>query len=142
MQPMHRIIRLRVIIGAILLCGSVVVRVDCALSDEPARRLIGSWRLTDHGKTSVKTFRADGTYTEVRRLLGAKATVTGVYRVEGQELLWIAQRLTMDRAGGDVLPPTRDVRVDQEQKVRISWKGADAFVTSGDRTRTYRRVQP
>jgi hypothetical protein len=138
---MHRIIRLRVIIGAILLWGSIV-RVDCALSDEPGQRLIGSWRLTDRGKTSVKTFRADGTYTEVRRLLGAKATVTGVYRVEGQELLWVAQKLTIDRAGGDVLPPTRDVHLDREQKARMSWKGADTFVISGDREILYRRVRP
>jgi hypothetical protein len=89
----------------------------------------------------VKTFSADGTYTEVRRLLGAKATVTGVYRVEGQELLWVAQRLTVDRAGGDVLPQTRDVRLDREQKGMMSWKGADAFVISGDGEIIYRRVR-
>jgi hypothetical protein len=132
--------RLGVVIGAILLCGSVV-RVDGALSDEPAQRLIGSWRSADQGKITVKTFGADGTYTEVRRLLGATATVTGVYRVEGQELLWVAQRLTVVRAGGDVLPPTRDIRLDREQKAMMSWKGADAFVISGDREILYRRVR-
>jgi hypothetical protein len=48
----------------------------------------------------------------------------------------------MDRRGGDVLPPTDHVRLNEEQMVAIKWKGVDQFVTSGDRTRVFQRVQP
>ena len=55
-------------------------------SDESAQRLIGTWSSNDPLRASVKTFRPDGTYTEVLRLLGARAMVTGIYRLEGQQL--------------------------------------------------------
>ena len=51
--------------------------------DESAQRLIGTWSSNDPLRASVKTFRPDGTYTEVLRLLGARAMVTGIYRLEG-----------------------------------------------------------
>ena len=108
---------------------------------EPVQGLIGSWTSTDRNKISTKIFRADGTFTEVRRLLGASATITGIYRLQGRELWWIARKLTIDRAGGDVLPPTADVRLDQEQKVIISWKGADAFMILGEPSILYQRVR-
>ena len=41
-------------------------------SDEAAQRLIGTWGSNDPRRASVKTFRPDGTYTEVLRLLGAR----------------------------------------------------------------------
>ena len=114
-------------------------------SDRPAgspRPLVGSWKSTDRSRVSVKTFRTDGTYVEVVTFLGASATATGIYRLEGQRLRWIAQKLTMDRRGGDVLPPTDHVRLNEEQMVTIKWKGADGFVTSGDRIRVFQRVRP
>jgi hypothetical protein len=110
--------------------------------DESARRLIGTWRLNNPRGAIVKTFRSDGTYSETSRFLGARATVTGIYRLEGQQLWWVEQKLTINRAGGDVLPPTRHVRLNDEQKVTIRWKGADHFVILGDRTMLYQRVRP
>lgn len=79
---------------------------------------------------------------EVVAFLGASATATGIYRLEGQRLRWIAQKLTMDRRGGDVVPPTDHVRLNEEQMVTIKWKGADGFVTSGDRIRVFQQVRP
>lgn len=111
-------------------------------SEESAQRLIGSWRSGNRGKISVKTFGADGTYTEVTSLMVARATVTGIYRLEGQQLWWVEQRLTINRAGGDVLPPTRHVRLNEEQRVKIKWKGADEFVILSDRAVVYRRMRP
>jgi hypothetical protein len=111
-------------------------------SAESARPLVGSWKSTDRSRVTVKTFRTDGTYVEVVTFLGARATVTGIYRLEGQRLWWIEQKLTVDRRGGDVLPPTGHVRLNEEQMVTIRWKGADQFVTSGDRTRVFQRVRP
>ena len=110
-------------------------------SDDSAQRLIGTWRSNDPRRTSVKTFGADGTYSEVLRLLGACATVTGIFRLEGEQLWWVEQKLTINRAGGDVLPPTRHVRLNEEQRVKIKWKNADEFVILGDRTIVYRRIR-
>lgn len=119
-----------------------IAQTQSWLSEESAQRLIGSWRSTDRGKVSVKTFFADGTYTEVTSLMVARATVTGVYRLEGQQLWWVEQRLTINRAGGDVLPPTGHVRLNEEQIVKIKWKGADEFVILSDRAIVYRRMRP
>src|SRR5262245_29008614 len=88
-------------------------------SREGASPLVGSWKSTDRSRVSVKTFRTDGTYVEVVTFLGASTTVTGIYRSEGQRLWWIAQRLTVDRRGGDVLPPKDHVRLNEEQMVTI-----------------------
>lgn len=110
-------------------------------SADSAQRLIGTWRSNDPRRTSVKTFGADGTYSEVLRLLGARATVTGIFRLEGEQLWWVEQKLTINRAGGDVLPPTRHVRLNEEQRVKIKWKNADEFVILGDRTIVYRRIR-
>ncbi len=71
----------------------------------------------------------------------ARSTVTGIYRLEGQHLWWLAQRLTMDRAGGDVLPPTRHVRLNEERRVKIKWQGVDVFVILSDRAIVYRRIR-
>ena len=38
--------------------------------------------------------------------------------------------------------PTDHVRLNEEQMVTIKWKGADGFVTSGDRIRVFQRVRP
>jgi len=111
-------------------------------SAESARPLVGSWKSTDRSRVSVKTFRTDGTYVEVVAFLGASATATGIYRLKEQRLRWIAQKLTMDRRGGDVVPPTDHVRLNEEQMVTIKWKGADGFVTSGDWIRVFQRVRP
>ena len=109
---------------------------------EGASPLVGSWKSTDRSRVTVKTFRTDGTYVEVVTFLGASATATGIYRLEGQRLWWIAQKLTMDRRGGDVLPPTDHVRLNEEQVVTIKWKGPDQFMTSGDRAKVFQRVRP
>ena len=111
-------------------------------SEESAQRLIGSWRSGNRGKISVKTFGVDGTYTEVTSLMVARATVTGIYRLEGQQLWWVEQRPTINRAGGDVLPPTRHVRLNEEQRVKIKWQGADEFMILSDRAVVYRRMRP
>jgi hypothetical protein len=117
-------------------------RVETLTIDESARRLIGTWSSNHPRGAIVKTFRSDGTYSETSRFLGARATVTGIYRLEGQQLWWVEQKLTINRAGGDVLPPTGHVRLNEEQKVTIKWKGADQFVILGDRTMLYQRVRP
>lgn len=111
-------------------------------SDEAAQRLIGTWSSNNPSRASVKTFRPDGTYTEVLRLLGARAMVTGIYRLEGQQLWWLEQKLTINRAGGDVLPPTGHVRLNEEQNVTIEWNSANGFVILKERTTVYRRVRP
>jgi hypothetical protein len=125
----------------------LVTLVDIAQTESQChagspRPLVGSWKSTDRSRVSVKTFRTDGTYVEVVTFLGASATATGIYLLEGQRLWWIAQKLTMDRRGGDVLPPTDHVRLNEEQMVTIKWKGADQFVSSGDRIRVFQRVRP
>lgn len=117
-------------------------RVETRPVDESARRLIGIWSSNYPRGATVKTFRIDGTYSETTRFLGARATVTGIYRLEGEQLWWVEQKLTINRAGGDVLPPTGHVRLNEEQKVTIRWKGADQFVILGDRTMRYQRVRP
>ena len=107
-----------------------------------AQRILGSWKSTDGSKVSVKTFHADGTYTEIARLMVARATITGLYRLEGQQLWWVAQKLTMDRREGDVFPPTRHVRLNKEQKATIEWRNGDMFVIRSERAIVYRRVLP
>jgi len=94
-------------------------------SDNSVQRLIGTWSSNDPSRAGVKTFGADGTYTEVLRLLGTRAMVNGIYRVEGEQLWWVEQRLTVNRAGGDVLSPKGHVRLNEAQRAKIKWKGAD-----------------
>jgi hypothetical protein len=105
-----------------------------------AQRILGSWKSTEGSKVSVKTFHADGTYTETTRFLTASATVSGIYRIEGARLIWMDQKLTADRPPGHILPPTKHVRLNQEQRGDIRWNGADRFTVSGDLTKVYRRL--
>ncbi len=126
----------------VLASPSGLSQTDSERAGKSARSLIGSWKSSDRSVVSLKTFRTDGTYVELVTFLGARATATGIYRLEGQRLRWIAQKLTTDRRGGDVLPPTDHVRLNEEQMVTIKWKGADEFVTSGDRIRVFQRVRP
>jgi hypothetical protein len=105
-----------------------------------AQRILGSWQSTEGSKVSVKTFHADGTYTETTRFLTASATVSGIYRIEGPRLIWMDQKVTADRPPGHILPPTRHVRLNQEQRGDIRWNGADRFTVSGDPAKVYRRL--
>lgn len=75
-------------------------------------------------------------------ILGARVTITGIYRVEANQLYWTGQKLFIDRRGGDVLPPTRHARLNEEQKATIEWRDGDMFVIRGDRAVVYRRVRP
>ena len=106
----------------VLASPSGLSQTDSERAGKSARSLIGSWKSSDRSVVSLKTFRTDGTYVELVTFLGARATATGIYRLEGQRLRWIAQKLTMDRRGGDVLSPTDHVRLNEEQMVTIKWK--------------------
>ena len=108
-------------------------------SDEPAQRLIGTWGSNDPRRASVKTFRPDGTYTEVLRLLGARAMVTGIYRLQGETALAGRAEADSRSRGGDVRPPTGHVRLKEEQRVKIKWNNADELVILSDRSILYRR---
>lgn len=126
----------------VLTSSSGLSQTDSERGGKSVRSLIGSWKSTDRSKVSLKTFGTDGTYVELVTFLGARATITGIYRLEGECLWWIDQKLTVDRRGGDVLPPIDHVRLNEEQMVTIKWKNDNQFVVSGDRARVYRRVQP
>jgi hypothetical protein len=126
----------------VLVSPSGLSQTDSERAGKSVRSLIGSWKSIDRSRVSLKTFGTDGTYVEVVTFLGARATVTGIYRLVGERLWWIEHKLTVDRRGGDVLPPTDHVRLNEEQMVTIKWKGDNQFVVPGDRARVYRRVPP
>jgi hypothetical protein len=121
---------------------STFVEAESHAADELSLKLVGRWNTTDSRRTTTKTFGGDGDYHESYAFLGTRVTITGIYRVEANQLYWTGQKLYIDRRGGDVLPPTRHARLNQEQKATIEWRNVDMFVIRSDRAVVYRRVRP
>ncbi len=133
--------------AAFLLLGLIVsvpaaVEAESHAADDSSLKLVGRWNSTDSRRTTTKTFTGDGDYHESYQFLGARVTITGIYRVEGNQLFWTGRKLYIDRRGGDVLPPTRHARLNEEQKATIEWRNVDMFVIRSDRVVVYRRVRP
>lgn len=133
--------------AASLLLGLIVsvpavVGAESHAADDLSLKLVGRWNSTDSRRTTTKTFGGDGDYQESYGFLGARVTVAGIYRVERNQLFWTGRKLFIDRRGGDVLPPTRHARLNEEQKATIEWRNGDMFVIRSDRAVVYRRVRP
>jgi hypothetical protein len=137
---------LRLAAAAFLLLGLIVsvpavVEAGSHAPDDLSLKLVGRWNSTDSRRTTTKTFGGDGDYHESYGFLGAGVTIAGIYRVEGNQLYWTARKLFIDRRGGDVLPPTRHARLNEEQRATIKWRNGDMFVIQSDRAVVYRRVR-
>lgn len=126
----------------LLVLTPVVVPAESRVTDDLTWQLIGTWKSIDLPRITTKIFGDDGSYRESYNFLGARVTITGTYRIEANRLWWTNRRLFIDRRGGDVRPPTRHARLNEEQSATIEWKSADMFAIRSDRPDRYRRARP